>query len=96
MPRSTDGFTRKSPTNARFVLAKTDSKFESIKPDNLYIVGEGGASIPSAIAVGSFTTTVTDQHEKEGAQQHILFPIRFLGSIQTTLSLPCWHRVQAS
>lgn len=55
------------PNNARFVLAKTDSKFESIKPDNLYIVGEGGASIPSAIAVGSFTTTVTDQHEKEGA-----------------------------
>lgn len=55
------------PNYARFVLAKTDSKFESIKPDNLYIVGEGGASIPSAIAVGSFTTTVTDQHEKEGA-----------------------------
>lgn len=55
------------PNNARFVKAKTDSKFESIKPDNLYIVGEGGASIPSAIAVGSFTTTVTDQHEKEGA-----------------------------
>ena len=55
------------PNYARFVKAKTDSKFESIKPDNLYIVGEGGASIPSAIAVGSFTTTVTDQHEKEGA-----------------------------
>lgn len=55
------------PNYARFVLAKTDSKFESIKPDNLYTVGEGGASIPSAIAVGSFTTTVTDQHEKEGA-----------------------------
>ena len=55
------------PNYARFVLAKTDSKFESIKPDNLYIVGEGGASIPSSIAVGSFTTTVTDQHEKEGA-----------------------------
>lgn len=55
------------PNYARFVKAKTDSKFESIQPDNLYIVGEGGASIPSAIAVGSFTTTVTDQHEKEGA-----------------------------
>ena len=55
------------PNNARFVKAKTDSKFESIKPANLYIVCEGGASIPSAIAVGSFTTTVTDQHEKEGA-----------------------------
>ena len=47
--------------------AKTDSKFESIKPDNLYIVGEGGASIPSAIAVGSFTTTVIDTLEREGA-----------------------------
>lgn len=55
------------PNYAIFVKAETDSKFESIKPDNLYIVGEGGASIPSAIAVGSFTTTVTDQHEKEGA-----------------------------
>lgn len=55
------------PNNARFVKAKTDSKFESIKPDNLYIVGEGGASIPSAIAVGSFTTTVLDTLEREGA-----------------------------
>ncbi|MBF0944497.1 MAG: S8 family peptidase [Alloprevotella sp.] len=55
------------PNYARFVLAKTDSKFESIKPDNLYIVGEGGASIPSAIAVGSFTTTVLDTLEREGA-----------------------------
>ena len=55
------------PNNARFVQAKTDSKFESIKPDNLYIVGEGGASIPSAIAVGSFTTTVLDTLEREGA-----------------------------
>ena len=55
------------PNYARFVLAKTDSKFESIKPDNLYIVGEGGASIPSAIAVGSFTTTVIDTLEREGA-----------------------------
>ena len=55
------------PNYATFVQAKTDSKFESIQPDNFYIVGEGGASIPSAIGVGSFTTTVTDQHEKEGA-----------------------------
>ena len=55
------------PNNARFVKAKTDSKFEIIKPDNLYIVGEGGASIPSAIAVGSFTTTVLDTLEREGA-----------------------------
>ena len=55
------------PNYARFVKAKTDSKFESIKPDNLYIVGEGGASIPSAIAVGSFTTTVLDTLEREGA-----------------------------
>ena len=55
------------PNYARFVQAKTDSKFESIKPDNLYIVGEGGASIPSAIAVGSFTTTVIDTLEREGA-----------------------------
>lgn len=56
------------PNNARFVKAKTDSKFESIQPDNLYIVGEGGASIPSAIAVGSFTTTVLDTLEREGAR----------------------------
>ena len=56
------------PNYASFAKAKTDSKFESIKPDNLYIVGEGGASIPSAIAVGSFTTTVTDEHEKEGTR----------------------------
>lgn len=55
------------PNYARFVKAKTDSKFEIIKPDNLYIVGEGGASIPSAIAVGSFTTTVLDTLEREGA-----------------------------
>ena len=55
------------PNYARFVKAKTDSKFESIQPDNFYIVGEGGASIPSAIAVGSFTTTVLDTLEREGA-----------------------------
>lgn len=53
--------------SAEFTILETASQLESIKPDNLYIVGEGGASIPSAIAVGSFTTTVTDQHEKEGA-----------------------------
>ena len=56
------------PNYASFVRAKTDSKFESIQPDNFYIVGEGGASIPSSIAVGSFTTTVTGKHEKEGAR----------------------------
>ena len=56
------------PNYASFVRAITDSKFESIQPDNFYIVGEGGASIPSSIAVGSFTTTVTGKHEKEGAR----------------------------
>lgn len=56
-----------TPNSAEFTKLATNAQHESIKPDNLYIVGEGGASIPSAIAVGSFTTTVTDQHEKEGA-----------------------------
>ena len=53
------------PNYAIFVKAKTDSKFESIQPDNLYIVGEGGASIPSAIGVGSFTTYVPNKKSKE-------------------------------
>ncbi len=56
-----------APNSAEFTKLATNATHESIKPDNLYIVGEGAASIPSAIAVGSFTTTVTDQHEKEGA-----------------------------
>lgn len=56
-----------TPNSAEFTKLATNAQHESIQPDNLYIVGEGGASIPSAIAVGSFTTTVTDQHEKEGA-----------------------------
>lgn len=53
------------PNYAIFVKAKTDSKFESIQPDNFYIVGEGGASIPSSIAVGSFTTYVPNKKSKE-------------------------------
>ena len=53
------------PNYAIFVKAKTDSKFDSIQPDNLYIVGEGGASIPSAIGVGSFTTYVPNKKSKE-------------------------------
>lgn len=46
------------PNYAQFWKITTNSKFESIQPDNLYIVGEGAASIPSAIAVGSYTTYV--------------------------------------
>ena len=53
------------PNYASFVRAITDSKFESIQPDNFYIVGEGGASIPSSIAVGSFTTYVPNKKSKE-------------------------------
>ena len=56
------------PNKAEFTTLATDSQLESIKPDNNYIVGEGGASIPSAIGVGSFTTTVSDTLEREGAR----------------------------
>ena len=61
------------PNYASFVRAKTDSKFESIQPDNFYIVGEGGASIPSAIAVGSFTTYVPNKKSKEKEGAHSTF-----------------------
>ena len=61
------------PNYARFVRAITDSKFESIQPDNFYIVGEGGASIPSAIAVGSFTTYVPNKKSKEKEGAHSTF-----------------------
>ena len=61
------------PNYARFVRAITDSKFESIQPDNFYIVGEGGASIPSSIAVGSFTTYVPNKKSKEKEGSHSTF-----------------------
>ena len=60
-----------APNSAEFTELATNSTLESIKPDNLYIVGEGAASIPSAIAVGSFTTHVpkgAKSDEKEGTR----------------------------
>ena len=60
-----------APNSAEFTKLATNATHESIKPDNLYIVGEGAASIPSSIAVGSFTTHVLNKKkskEKEGSR----------------------------
>lgn len=44
--------------NSEFTEITTNSTTPTITPDNLYIIGEGAASIPSAIAVGSYTSAV--------------------------------------